>query len=149
MASGFKRALTAGGENAIHILGVGNLGKYVAHSLMRRNPRSSAPITLLFHRKRLLADWDNGGRVIQCIAGGSVDRRGGFKVEVLPSSETGPAADEGVPTPIKNLIVATKSYATTDALRLIKHRLDRESNVLFLQNGMGKHAGVAESGLDP
>ncbi|GAB1316766.1 2-dehydropantoate 2-reductase (Ketopantoate reductase) (KPA reductase) (KPR) [Madurella fahalii] len=144
MASKFKRALTASGDNAIHILGIGNLGKYVAHTLMKQNPRSLAPITLLFHRKRLLADWNNGGRVIQCITHGKVDRRGGFKIEVLPNSDMDGSLDEGVTTPIKNLIVATKSYATTSALNLIKHRLNEESNVLFLQNGMGIMEEVSE-----
>lgn len=144
MAFKFKRALTAGGENAIHILGIGNLGKYVAHALMKQNPRSLAPITLLFHRKRLLADWNNGGRVIQCITHGKVDRRGGFKVEVLPDSDVDGTLDA---TPIKNLIVATKSYATASALDLIKHRLNKESNMIFLQNGMGKlQVLVAEPG---
>ncbi|KXX78634.1 putative 2-dehydropantoate 2-reductase [Madurella mycetomatis] len=141
MAFKFKRALTAGGDNAIHILGIGNLGKYVAHALMKQHPRSLAPITLLFHRKRLLADWNNGGRVIQCITHGKVDRRGGFKVEVLPDSDVDGTLDT---TPIKNLIVATRSYATTSALDLIKHRLDKESDVIFLQNGMGIVEEVSE-----
>ncbi|KAI9819193.1 MAG: hypothetical protein M1827_007349 [Pycnora praestabilis] len=38
---------------------------------------------------------------------------------------------------IFNLIVTTKAGNTVSALRRIKHRLSRESTILFLQNGMG------------
>ncbi|POS83637.1 hypothetical protein EPUL_003623 [Erysiphe pulchra] len=40
-------------------------------------------------------------------------------------------------TPIYNLILATKSFKSLDALSSIKHRLSNKSSILFAQNGLG------------
>lgn len=118
-------------DRTIHILGVGNLGKYAAHALVKHNP--DQPVTLLLHREGLVADWHAAGEEIECIEDGVSSKRSGFGVEVLPSSDVLAA---GRP-PIKHLIVATKTYNTTAALRRIRARLSSQSNILFLQNGMG------------
>lgn len=119
-------------DEAIYVLGIGNLGKYVAHSLMKQ---ASVPVTLLFHRPSLASQWQSAGSAIQCITDGVVDKTSGFGVEVLspPSSPASPNA----PT-IKYLILATKTYMTAAALELVKARLNSASSVLFLQNGMGR-----------
>ncbi len=124
---------------SIHILGLGNMGKYVAYAIMRQRQRQQAafahlpPPTLLFHRPRLLAEWKSAGLSIQYSAmtnRGPVEgpRAEGFSVDLLDSSVT---------TRIRYLIVATKAHATAAALTPLRHRLDGGSHVLFLQNGMG------------
>ena len=38
---------------------------------------------------------------------------------------------------IRNLILATKTYGTVDALKPLRERLGKGSTLLFLQNGIG------------
>jgi hypothetical protein len=121
-------------ENRIYILGVGNLGKFVAHALRRQHP--SLPITLLFHRNELLSKWDEAGRTIGCIMDGVFLETKGFDVELLSMSTQDGA--QMLNSPIKHLIVATKTYTTASAISLVKHRLESTSNILFLQNGKGR-----------
>ncbi|KAI0544323.1 hypothetical protein F4679DRAFT_565477 [Xylaria curta] len=120
----------------IYILGVGNLGKYVAHALRKRHPR--LPITLLFHRADLKSEWDAAGRAITLVADDISDKRMGFDVEFLSDST-------GHKSPIKHLIVATKTYTTASAIDLVKGRLGKDSSILFLQNGMGTVDEVSAS----
>ncbi|KAL8363481.1 hypothetical protein RB601_009313 [Gaeumannomyces tritici] len=120
----------------IYILGVGNLGKLVAYYLRKQSP--TTPVTLLFHRDGLLSDWAAAGQAIECATpgNGAADRRTGFVVEAPSHRAPAPGAPAPLP-PIKNLVVATKTYMTAAALRPLEHRLGRDSNVLLLQNGMG------------
>jgi len=136
----FTRPLTnqfASPDDTIYVLGVGNLGKYVAHSLMKQ---ALGSVTLLFHRPGLKEQWQSAGSQIQCVTDGTPDATSGFGVEVLPPSEPS-AVDQAHQKPdekpIKNLIVATKTYMTTGALERVKGRLGPRSTILFLQNGMG------------
>jgi len=67
----------------IHILGTGSIGKLVAHSL--RGIANPPPVTLMFHRPKLLTAWKNS---IQKLTiqdeGGFKTSRGGFDVELMP-----------------------------------------------------------------
>ena len=53
-------------------------------------------------------------------------------------------ADMICDTPIECLVVCVKAHQTVSALRSVKHRLTRDSTVLFLQNGMGTIEEVDE-----
>ncbi|KAK5131276.1 hypothetical protein LTR08_001181 [Meristemomyces frigidus] len=64
----------------IHILGTGNIGKLVAHSL--RGIASPPPITLIFHRYRLLEAWQQSKKVITIQDGDFKVPRDGFDVEL-------------------------------------------------------------------
>jgi 2-dehydropantoate 2-reductase len=110
----------------IHVLGVGNLGRLFAHALA--NQPSPPPITLLLHRPSLLPEWEAAGRTISLTTHGVTNSSGTYSVET-PDSDSGET--------ISNLIVATKTLHTTTALESVRHRLNSESTVLFLQNGMG------------
>ncbi|KAI0435294.1 hypothetical protein F5Y09DRAFT_336776 [Xylaria sp. FL1042] len=138
--NGFTRDV--GSPSRIYVLGVGNLGKYVAHALRQRHPR--LPITLLFHRADLASEWDAAGRVITKVADGMSDKRAGFDVEFLFDS-TGHKSPRMPEAPIKHLIVATKTYMTVSAIDLVKGRLRNDSSILFLQNGMGAVDEVSAS----
>lgn len=139
-------------ENGIHILGLGNLGKYVAFALGCKQQTAVSPVTLLFHRKGLLEDWAREGRSIRyytsdCLKKGPPIeklRATGFRVEFLGISSAANHGAEyqthvikGSKSPIRYLIVTTKTYATTAALAPIKDRLGKDSHILFLQNGIG------------
>jgi len=122
---------------SIHILGLGNLGKLIAHSLKKCHPE--LPITLLFHRKSLVEEWNQGGRCIEIVRNGQSDRQGGFLWELIQEQK---GAEIQQQAGIQNLIVATKTYATSDALRPLVQRLGPSSTLLFLQNGMGMYPDI-------
>jgi 2-dehydropantoate 2-reductase len=115
----------------MHILGIGNLGKFCAHAIRKSDP--ALAVILLFHRENLREDWTACGKGIEVVTDGVSNTRSGFGVEIMT-----PDAKEPLTSCITHLIVASKSYNTTAALRLVRHRLSESSTVLFLQNGMGK-----------
>jgi 2-dehydropantoate 2-reductase len=140
-------------EQPIYILGLGNLGKYVAYALGRSHG-SRLPTRLLFHRLALLDEWKAAGRSIRCSAHFShsgpdteYPPATGFREELTSPAVTEdkqtigrrhPHVEIASMTPITYLIMATKAHATIPALAPIKDRLTRDSHILFLQNGMGR-----------
>ncbi|KAE8448288.1 hypothetical protein EG329_009719 [Mollisiaceae sp. DMI_Dod_QoI] len=118
----------------IHILGLGNLGRFYAHALATTpNP---TPITLLLHRKSLLKEWEEAGHRIEIegastLVPGVPSSSSGYDIEVLDASSTEKAK------PIQYLIIATKAPKTVEALKLIAHRLNYKSTIFFTQNGLG------------
>ncbi|KAI9376253.1 ketopantoate reductase PanE/ApbA C terminal-domain-containing protein [Aspergillus egyptiacus] len=147
----------------IHILGVGNVGTFVAHSLASRP--SPPPITLLLHRDEVYSSWLASKERLTMFLNGLNDVKTGFDVNVLHNGiwRSPPARGEENELPAKNqstlrrrreqiadtlhaeednqdiecLVVSVKAPATTTALKSIRHRLTPDSTVLFLQNGMG------------
>ena len=148
-------------ESGIYILGLGNLGKYVAFALGRSQQtagtvsrQSISPVTLLLHRKGLLDDWEREGRSIRYHTPESLklqqppideSRASGLRVEFIGNASgenhggenQNPVIINNERSPIKHLIVTTKTHATTAALAPIKDRLSKDSHILFLQNGIG------------
>lgn len=129
MATGTANMGTARDAHRIHILGAGNLGQYLARGLVKQNP--NLPVTLLFHRNGLLSDWKAAGEAIECVTDGAIDRTAGIGVELLDDAEEA--------EPIKHLVVACKTYMAVSALKQVQKRLDENSTVVFLQNGMGMY----------
>ncbi|KAF2837552.1 2-dehydropantoate 2-reductase-like protein [Patellaria atrata CBS 101060] len=108
----------------IHILGIGNLGRFIAHAVRKSHPQT--PITLLFHRPSLVEEWNKAGRCIEIVRNGVTDRQSGFDYELVSEG-----SDD-----IENLIVTTKTYTTVPALQTLQHRLFTSSTLIFFQNGM-------------
>lgn len=119
----------------IYMLGLGKLGKFVAHSLAGIPNRP--PITLLFHHRSLLRMWERQGRTLELQQRGTSEKRNGFDVSLTESIEQDAAIGREENEPIHNLIVSVKGHATVTALSTIAHRLTSETTILFLQNGMG------------
>lgn len=117
----------------IHILGIGNLGKLLAHSLRRCHPE--IPITLLFHRPSLVDEWNAAGRQIEIVRNGKFDRQNDFNYE---------SASEDSGSKIENLIVATKTHSTVRALQPLRGRLGPRSTMLFTQNGIGWFSQISD-----
>ncbi|MCJ1367692.1 hypothetical protein MMC16_006826 [Acarospora aff. strigata] len=131
-------------DKRIYILGMGNIGKLVAHTLSRIP--SPPAITLLFHKPSLLSTWEAEGQTIELVTNGISEKGGPFDVELaLPERTMSPPspslqeATEGVNEGdmIDNLILTVKAPNTVSALSAIKHRLTPRSTIVFLQNGMG------------
>jgi len=119
----------------IHMLGLGRVGKFVAHSLAGIPNRP--PITLLFHNKRLFRMWDRHGRTMELQQHGISEKREGFDVSLAEPAEQEAQTKLEEGETIYNLILAVKGHAAVAALSTIAHRLTSESTILFLQNGMG------------
>lgn len=122
-------------QSRIHVLGIGNIGKLVAHAL--RTLPAPPPISLLLqnHTKRL--QFESAGAAITIFRPNSNESSiAGFDVEV-----TNAFALDGSPIvspwPIWNLIVTTKAHQTVAALKPIVGRLTKDSTIMILQNGMG------------
>ncbi|KAL4821077.1 ketopantoate reductase PanE/ApbA C terminal-domain-containing protein [Aspergillus spinulosporus] len=126
----------------IHILGVGNIGTFVAHSLASRP--SPPPITLLMHNQEVYQTFQKRKQTLAINSLGLDDNKTGFDVNVLSDgtwnvtkSEADLANIEEETEPIECLIVSVKAPATVSALESVRHRLTPKSTVLFIQNGMG------------
>ncbi|KAK4539848.1 hypothetical protein LTR36_010309 [Oleoguttula mirabilis] len=65
----------------IHILGTGSIGKLVAHSL--RGIANPPPISLIFHRYRLLEAWEQSKKQITIQDDDFDVSRGGYDVELM------------------------------------------------------------------
>ncbi|KAF9888407.1 hypothetical protein FE257_008685 [Aspergillus nanangensis] len=149
----------------IHILGLGNVGTFVAHSLASRP--SPPPITLLMHNPELYRAWLAKKKCLAVNTNGLDDIKTGFDVNVLQdktwhsipywnkdgsaeNTSEGPGNDSQEveaeesfaqmmedDEKIECLIVAVKTPVTAMALESVSHRLTPDSTVLFLQNGLG------------
>ncbi|QMW29974.1 ketopantoate reductase PanE/ApbA C terminal-domain-containing protein [Aspergillus flavus] len=133
----------------IHIIGLGSVGVIVANALASLRQRPD--LTLMFHR-RLSCE----GQLSLTVNGIYNNVRSGFDVEEfhdghwkrLPgqSGRRRPSSyDDPHVSPIDTLIVAVKANYTRSVLNTVKHRLSRNSTILFLQNGMGILEEVDES----
>jgi 2-dehydropantoate 2-reductase len=108
-------------QQPIHILGAGNIGKLVVHSLRKKHPET--PITLLFHRPNLIEEWNKAGGCIEAVRDGVLDRQSEFSYESVSKEQS----------TIRNLIVATKTYATVQVLKPLRHRLVSSSTLLVIR----------------
>jgi 2-dehydropantoate 2-reductase len=151
-------------DRRIHVMGLGNVGRFIAHSL--RGIPNPPPVTLIFHRWDQLNEWNASAKKLQVVTEGDAEKREGFDAELAflrhrfhgkeiqyQNSDTGNPIPVGEPSPsspgpspisegesrepINSLILATKTPAVMQALSAVKHRLHKESVILFLQNGMG------------
>ncbi|EEP75632.1 2-dehydropantoate 2-reductase [Uncinocarpus reesii 1704] len=151
----------------IHILGTGNIGSFIAHSLAALPNRP--PMTLLLHKLEHYFAWHKHGKRLTLVKNGIAEPRGGFDVNVLrdgvwyepyrsaefESSQGGNArpisprwADEQFldvnNERIDNLILAVKATQVEQALKSVAHRLTPKSAIVFIQNGMGIREEVNE-----
>ncbi|KAI1919819.1 2-dehydropantoate 2-reductase (Ketopantoate reductase) (KPA reductase) (KPR) [Ophidiomyces ophidiicola] len=142
----------------IHILGVGNIGGFVAHSLASLPNRP--PMTLLLHKIEHYSAWKKHERRITLVKHGVAEPRNGFDINVLRDGawyepfvpdeaieeQAGSLPPRSKPEDqfinvddekIDSLILAVKATQVEQALKSVRHRLSPKSAIVFLQNGMG------------
>ncbi len=128
----FRRRSVQETSTRIHVLGTGNIGRFVAHALAGIG--DSSPITLLSNRKDIIQQWDEEGRILELIVGNASCPRSG--IDVSHVAMLGSRTDESEHI-IDKLIVTVEASATVSILLAIKERLLPSSTICFLQNGMG------------
>jgi 2-dehydropantoate 2-reductase len=145
----------------IHILGLGSIGTLVAHTLKcLPNP---PPISLMMHRPEMYEEFKRNGRIVRLKTPKSQinDEQTGYDVDLLEQDPAtgfaywryfpdtplkGPPTNPLTPdeklisgeTYIYSLIVTVKGPTTRQALLSIKHRLNADSTICLIQNGMGQ-----------
>jgi 2-dehydropantoate 2-reductase len=137
-------------DRRVHILGVGNVGSFIAHSI--RGIPNPPPVTLLFPSWDRLNAWQDSEQRLSLVTEGDTEMRSGYGAELaIPRIRyhgkevglTSTAADDSAilegesSAPISSLIVCSKAPVVLQGLSAVKHRLTRDSVILFLQNGMG------------
>jgi 2-dehydropantoate 2-reductase len=137
-------------DRRVHILGVGNVGSFIAHSI--RGIPNPPPVTLLFPSWDRLNAWQDSEQRLSLVTEGDTEMRSGYDAELaIPRIRyhgkevglTSTAADDSAilegesSAPISSLIVCSKAPVVLQGLSAVKHRLTRDSVILFLQNGMG------------
>lgn len=143
-------------DRRLHILGIGNVGSFIAHAV--RGIPNPPPVTLLFPRWERLNAWRESPQRLSLVTEGDTEIRDGYDAELaIPrirfhGKEVGlsnskaeednslqePQTLDGESTePISSLIVCSKAPIVLQGLSSVKHRLHKDSVVLFLQNGMG------------
>lgn len=152
-------------DRRIHIMGVQNVGSFIAHALGGiLNP---PPITLIFARWEKLNAWNESKQRLTLITDDDVEVCDGFDAEIaIPriryhgqevglntgeSSENLSEGEHNSPAqtlpgestdPISSLIICSKAPHVLQGLSAVKHRLHKDSVILFMQNGMGTIAEV-------
>jgi 2-dehydropantoate 2-reductase len=146
----------------IHIMGMGSIGTFIAHSLKcLPNP---PPLTLTMHKPEMYAEFKRKRRVIRLINNkthindeqteydvdlAETDPKTGYTYwEHIPHRIVGsgiplhpPTEDEVLSSGevyMHTVIVTVKSKDTVAALRSVKHRLNALSTICLIQNGMGQ-----------
>lgn len=124
-------------DKRIYVLGVGNLGRLFASSLAQAPDKP--PITLVVHRKELLEQWIEG-QGIEIMRQGKLERSKNFDIEWWTETEpdVGPVREVAEGDKLKNLIITTKASAALPQVDRVRGYLDRNSTVMFAQNGMSK-----------
>ncbi|WRT69039.1 uncharacterized protein IL334_006022 [Kwoniella shivajii] len=112
----------------IHLLGVGSIGTLLAHNLRVTSP--TTPLTLLVRSPRGFPN------TITCTRDGVRSTSTGYEIESSNPLSEYQRTDE----PIKSLIVTTKTTQTVNAIEPLLPRLNRDSVITLLQNGMGVHS---------
>lgn len=148
-------------NETIHVLGLGPVGKYVAHTLA--GLPDAPPITLLMHRPLVMQHWHDEGAAIRLVRDGELHVQSIFNIESAASFRRehpdqvfphfGRNLEHSAEPPdtiIDTLIVTTDPWTTIPALEAIKNRIRQRTTICFIQEGLGIAERVsAEIFTDP
>ncbi|KAL6712688.1 2-dehydropantoate 2-reductase (Ketopantoate reductase) (KPA reductase) (KPR) [Coniothyrium glycines] len=143
-------------------MGLGNVGSFIAHAL--RGLTNPPPVTLIFSRRDRLNEWIESPKRLTLITEGDAESLEGFDAEIAIPRQRYHGKEVGTDAigdlhmsdragarkpqtsqadfiessePISSLIMCSKASYVLQTLSAVKHRLSKDSTILFLQNGMG------------
>ena len=114
-------------SETLHILGAGSLGLLWA----ARCTRAGIDCRLILRTPQAVQDWHSGHDQLLIEQQGHSHRLS-VPVELAGTSQQ----------PIQRLVIATKAWAVADALDSVAPRLQADSQLLLLQNGLGSQQAV-------
>ncbi|KAF7339341.1 putative 2-dehydropantoate 2-reductase [Mycena sanguinolenta] len=113
-----------------HVVGVGSLGSLVAHHL-RKATAAVHPVILLHNKER---DASRGRDALHVASSGLISSTSGFQRETY-------TANEDV---IDSLFVTTRANSTLHALKELSPRLNQNSTVVLVQNGLAVYDKIIQ-----
>ncbi|KAL1959597.1 hypothetical protein VTO42DRAFT_1632 [Malbranchea cinnamomea] len=128
----------------LHILGVGNIGTFVAHALV--SIPQPPKVTLMLRHPEQYQVFKSIGRRLILQRSGLSEHKTGYDVNWHEEDEwyTTPQSLEGTDnraavdnSPIDHLILTVKITSVVTALMSVRHRLSPKSTIVFIHNGMG------------
>ncbi|KAI9675005.1 MAG: hypothetical protein M1817_001411 [Caeruleum heppii] len=126
-------------RDRIHILGGGKDAQFIGHALAGIPNRP--PITFVHYTPDLDERWRAHGEVLKMTRHGATEQTRGFDLETgrltWRSARPKPPLPVDSPAVISRLIVTTGARQCQSFLRPLQHRLNRDSTILFLCDGMG------------
>ena len=151
-----EKMKAASDPRRVYVLGVGSIGILVAHSLMRLDDPPA--ITLMLHRAGSAEKFGLASNVLLLVdkETGVAQGSSGYDLAVLHTrrgchnkswAQTNEATFrdsmsgltlDSVEEFIPSLIIACKGPATVSAVQSVKHRVNAETTICLMQNGMGQ-----------
>jgi 2-dehydropantoate 2-reductase len=128
----------------IHVLGLGAIGGLLAHNLRRVLP-SQHSITIIHKKLQDVQQFTENGRSIRVERSGLAATSKGFLDEVYdrrskpPHSQQQEQELERETSHIESIFVALKAHHIVKALKVLGPRLNANSTIVLLNNGMGVH----------
>lgn len=123
--------MTISERPVVHVLGMGSMGSIIALSLLET---TSCEIIPLFRDDAKLERFQNGSDSKITIRKLDVEGQPVFVKNLETSFSPNTIPKNYV---IKNLIITTKTYQTTAAIKPYLPYLNDDSNLIFIQNGLG------------
>lgn len=128
------------GKLKLHVLGAGSMGCLVSHEVVRSNPNGVELVMLFKNRSRYddfirhNSEYTVFSKFGENYLKNTSRMNGGCPETLLPSKDLR----------IENMILSTKTHQSEKAVSLYVKFMDKNSNLLILQNGMGVEASLRE-----
>ncbi|KAK3952918.1 ApbA-domain-containing protein [Pseudoneurospora amorphoporcata] len=129
-------------SDLIHVMGLNVQGRYVTHTLA--GAETIPPPIFMINRRNLLQRWVNSGKCLRLHRQKQVIVRDRIKAEfTLPIQGHDPRKQND--KHISNLIVTVPAGHTVEALGQINHRLDHNSTIVLIHEGLGVAEAICKA----
>ncbi|KAK3500746.1 ketopantoate reductase PanE/ApbA-domain-containing protein [Neurospora crassa] len=129
-------------SDLIHVMGLNIQGRYVAHTLA--GAETIPPPIYMINRLNLLKRWVKAGKCLKLHRQKEVIVRDRIKAQFTPPTH-GYDPRKQKDEHISNLIVTVPAGHTVEALGQIKHRLDHNSTIVLIQEGLGVAEAICKA----
>ncbi|KAH3899214.1 related to 2-dehydropantoate 2-reductase [Saccharomycodes ludwigii] len=122
----------------IHILGLGSIGGIVANALQEYSVASNTPIKIIpILRNNSKLDYFSKNHNTQIKITKIYEDNKQITTEPFKETTSLESISADNTNSIQNLIITTKTYQTAEAMKPILPLINRSTNILFIQNGLG------------
>lgn len=129
-------------SDLIHVMGLNTQGRYITHTLA--GAETIPPPIFMINRWNLMKRWNNAGRCLKLHRAKEVIVRDRIQAQFTPPTH-GFDPRKGSDKHISSLIVTVPAGHTVEALGQIKHRLDHNSTIVLIQEGLGVAEAICKA----